>query len=101
MSHTPGPWEVSRGAGSDPLSIEAPAKTIAHVKHATDMQTTDANAHLIAAAPEMLEMLEELEWCALNSWDQPICPSCLRGISHGHYSTCPLATLLKKARGES
>lgn len=63
--HTPGPWRVSRGAQADPFSIESETRTIAHVKSAfRHLGETEANARLIAAAPEMYEQLSMLvRWC--------------------------------------
>ena len=58
-THTPGPWRIGRGAQADPFAIEAEARTVAHVKHAGRDQT-EANARLIAAAPEMLDALYDL-----------------------------------------
>jgi hypothetical protein len=68
--HTPGPWKVSM-----PL-IKAPARGgyyelggVAQVlgdKHVPDINEQEANARLIAAAPEMLEALKlisELDNC--------------------------------------
>ena len=61
--HTPGPWAVSRGAQSYPYSIESGSKTIAFIKNIKHIRVdtfaikeTEANARLIAAAPELLEV---------------------------------------------
>lgn len=60
-AHTPGPWvhvenddeyDVKHGIGSD--------RTVATVRTGGDMQRVEANARLIAAAPELLEALKEL-----------------------------------------
>lgn len=45
----------------------------------------NANAHLIAAAPEMYEMLEK----------------CSKEMRKSGYETAPIDSILKKARGES
>ena len=59
---TPGPWRVGRGAQSDPFAIEAVTVTVAHVKgRRLDPKTIEANARLIAAAPELLAALEDCE----------------------------------------
>jgi hypothetical protein len=54
-THTPGPWEVKRNDG-----IFHPLKNMwiatAHVQNT--QQEQDANTHLIAAAPELLEALQ-------------------------------------------
>ncbi len=61
MKHTPGPWEVSRGAQSDAYSVEAAMQTICNVKFIKGQELSKAgvkqeesNARLIAAAPELL-----------------------------------------------
>ena len=54
MSHTPGPWKVDRpyirGAGRAIASLESWHNEVEDA----------ANAHLIAAAPELYEALENL-----------------------------------------
>ena len=66
--HTPGPWEVKQFGGPQ---ISGPAgyavRTMWGALHVDDLQGQDAaNARLIAAAPDLLEALEELigdtEW---------------------------------------
>ena len=52
---TPGPWRVD-GEGIRAMVRGADA-TIVAVRHRHPAATHEANAHLIAAAPEMLEML--------------------------------------------
>lgn len=57
--HTPGPWKVVKSKGYSQLteivSIDGPVLSEGFgVNHESDQ----ANAHLIAAAPEMLEALE-------------------------------------------
>lgn len=57
--HTPGPWTIHNG-GSSEYYIKADNWVIAETckSHATMSSTESANAHLIAAAPDMLEALE-------------------------------------------
>lgn len=64
MSHTPGPWRIG---GSCRTPVNSKDKHIAmvnysHRGHITDVigEEHNANAHLIAAAPELLEALETL-----------------------------------------
>lgn len=76
--HTPGPWVVRKmgyeGHSSGAYYIEAPnwpdrrSPCVAHIKQST-IQPMEANARLIAAAPELLEAWMEyiydeagLEW---------------------------------------
>jgi DNA-binding helix-hairpin-helix protein with protein kinase domain len=56
--HTPGPWMLSRGAQADAFAVEAASRTVAHVKHAPE---SGANADLIAAAPDLLAALLDVE----------------------------------------
>jgi len=58
--HTPGPWVVSRGAQNHPYSIEGPAQTIALVVMQKTTEKTTGNAHVLAAAPELLEALKKV-----------------------------------------
>jgi hypothetical protein len=93
--HTPGPWVV-RGADTYRWQIEhgdvKTATVVARVttppKGGTD--ASDANAHLIAAAPDMLEALEDAVEAA--TWDRDVeIPSSLRD---------QMIAAIKKARGE-
>jgi hypothetical protein len=55
--HTPGPWEADNGEGYSIWSIYGRTSLIAQA--IGDSAETDANAHLIAAAPELLDALKE------------------------------------------
>jgi hypothetical protein len=65
--HTPGPWrldeygEIVGGKHGSPVCELPPASMLAG-----SITESDANTHLIAAAPEMLEALERLEQASLN-----------------------------------
>ncbi len=54
--HTPGPWEtdgtVVRAMGNDDFEVDL-------TENSTPFPTTDANARLIAATPELLDALEQ------------------------------------------
>lgn len=61
--HTPGPWHVSAGAVDNPrlivendLGLSVCALSLRGVQG--DTKKMEANAHLIAAAPELLEALK-------------------------------------------
>lgn len=54
---------------------------------------TEWNATLIAAAPEMLELLKTLEYANLT-WDGPECAIC--GHQSGHAEDCGLGNLLAR-----
>ena len=77
MSHTPGPWIYSKH-GFNVLTADARQSICAvhaihpgHVSSQKDIEEHNANARLIAAAPELLETLKELlgaEWMVSNDW---------------------------------
>ena len=60
--HTPGPWiVVSRGMFS-PKVVDANGLGICHTPYA-GAPPAEANAHLIAAAPDLLEALRSIADC--------------------------------------
>jgi hypothetical protein len=72
MSHTPGPWKIFDGWGSSrfsPVIVDSipdvdgkcVANCICHVASSNDV--AEANAHLIAAAPDLLEACEAALEC--------------------------------------
>lgn len=62
--HTPGPWSIREGEGKDNTKwIDGnDGLVLAYVsdKNLKDTSLRDANAQLIAAAPELLEALKEV-----------------------------------------
>jgi hypothetical protein len=61
--HTPGPWAVTNGHYPSFKQIRGPSFKISVVMWATDLteddyRKRDADMHLIAAAPDLLEALE-------------------------------------------
>jgi hypothetical protein len=67
MKHTPGPWQTRIDRYEERIDIQAldngvPGYTVASAWGGGDEMARDikANAHLIAAAPELLEALEAL-----------------------------------------
>jgi hypothetical protein len=63
MSHTPGPWthyDDSKDGKTNRHEIAAMGKTVCHIYHSVPAEDA-ANARLIAAAPEMYEMLKAIE----------------------------------------
>ena len=63
MRHTPGPWKIERPYQEPHIYIAGPkTELIACIKD--HYENTKANAHLIAAAPELLEGLEEIKTLA-------------------------------------
>jgi hypothetical protein len=99
--HTKGPW-VRRGADTYRWQIE----TVGDVRKATVIarittpskggpDASDANAHLIAAAPDMLEALEAIS---------PMLPRSMTTATHGDPvwtdAIRKVDAAIKKARGE-
>lgn len=63
--HTPGPWHVYKGHGLYVDSSSAGSVCKVAEKRASEQQV--ANAHLIAAAPDMLEaLIIALPWLSEN-----------------------------------
>jgi hypothetical protein len=61
--HTPGPWHVSNETGKPPIVYAADGyavgnATVFHRKHG-GIDTSDANARLMAAAPDLLAELKQ------------------------------------------
>ncbi len=56
---TPGPWHESDDI-SDPCYIVGKGRIVCSIKYHEPYDEADANAHLIAAAPEMYAMLERI-----------------------------------------
>lgn len=87
MSHTPGPWAVGdkRGVWAGPVVMAGNGRRgIAFV-----CGESDANANLIAAAPDLLDAVEEL-LIYLADWDDPDNETCQRARA-----------AVAKAKGES
>jgi|LGOV01.1.fsa_nt_gb hypothetical protein len=99
MKHTPGPWKainkytVVRDAG-DPTPRIIVQTTISGECGLYDGNADEANARLIAAAPDMLAMLEELEWFRAS-----LCMTCGNFKFDDHEPDCKLGNLLKKVKG--
>lgn len=96
--HTPGPWriefvkDVSSGSvGSHIIRLGNEWEYLAFHKSGSTPDVEKANAHLIAAAPEMLEALENL----LQFVDS------IPDITNEHSKMKAARDAIKKARGES
>ena len=108
MRHTPGPWKVIDHSWSD-VSIYGGGRYIATLSIKYDCgedtqetfeQRNDADARLIASAPELLSMLEELEWRAGDDDFAFACVYCGCLKVDGHEKDCKLGNLLQRVRGE-
>jgi hypothetical protein len=84
MSHTPGPWEIKRDIGHFDSATSIRAHQLVGVNPSkyelsleiggwASVEKLEANARLIAAAPELLEALEEvLGWetlCPVETYE--------------------------------
>ena len=68
--YTPGPWKVKAGsnavlAGRKQICSHVNAASVLPVNIVEDHKIAEANAHLIAAAPEILEALKDI----VEFWD--------------------------------
>ena len=81
--HTPGPWGVTRLQGVEYVTIDGGRVSVARV---SALKTGEANARLIAAAPELLAALE----LALIAIDEDAAPK-VAGMARA---------AIAKARGE-
>jgi hypothetical protein len=87
VEHTPPPWTAVKLAYRDgTLEFENPA-----------------DLPLVLAAPEMLDMLRELEWEGDMEGEQDICPMCGAdwGEGEGHVPNCRLASLIARATNDA
>lgn len=112
--HTPGPWKVHRSYSSGLMSlalagelpnyvpIETPFKEGAFADATSgdspwEPSEIEANARLIAAAPEMLEALEEfIRFIDLPPWAQPNEIACYRAAA-----VASAEAAIAKAKGET
>ena len=95
MSHTPGPWEAAFGYAKSHgdsreivrADIESKNGTIGSTKVRPGLDAV-ANAHLIAAAPDLLEALELIASARERGFDIHYAEGCARAA-------------IRNARGES
>ncbi len=61
MAHTPGPWEITSSAGYTGHGVNARGKRVCSINSNSPLPHTerDANARLIAAAPELLAACQD------------------------------------------
>jgi hypothetical protein len=111
MKHSPGPWKWERSKGDPEVGMVYDADgnevTVGHCGccFPGDEHCTKADGMLIAAAPEMLELLRGVEWLG-NRRAGPACPWCAgshplagRLVMSGHGPDCQLAALLARVDG--
>lgn len=91
--HTPGPWILDRTDGV--VFIEAKnAETVREVIAKVWLQEPDrslANAHLIAAAPQLFQALEQLEKVFFNL---------IQGQESKYYELTAARAAIRKAKGD-
>ena len=58
--YTPGPWATLRSADDVTMWVDAENGDVLATIHRANIDTRDANARLIAAAPELVEIIDEL-----------------------------------------
>jgi len=71
--HTPGPWKLTRAFGINEWSISGKLYAGRFIGTARNQQEAEANARLVAAAPELLETLKEvirLSDRKVDEWDR-------------------------------
>ena len=99
MTHTPGPWKRYRDKNGRVSKIEGKGHRVCTFQP-SDPNTNNDSA-LIAAAPYMLEALEEVMG-ELDVEGLP-CPLCGRDLTIGHRHNClwhVVESAVRKARGE-
>ena len=93
MTHTPGPWKILRQDLGDEEIFFVPVEILAGngklvvayegglapAAQEWTVEEIEANASLIAAAPDMLEALEEVVALTENL---PVCPFCSCALDH-------------------
>lgn len=87
--HTPGPWTACNNNGYSIWRITSVSRTVAEV--VGDSAETEANAHLIAVAPEMLELLRDVR--------RYVADANLRGDGYAEIDLKAIDALLAKIEG--
>lgn len=97
-NHTPGPWEVFDGGEHLTISPTWGGFTICRMHELYNDETIAANARLIAAAPEMLELLTEVR-NSLRAASSDLFPVRL-GLWEVDELADEIDALLERARGD-
>ena len=97
MKHSKGPWKIGTYANTNKAYLCDSEGSIFYEETTSDIPANPSlRAHLIAAAPKMLEMLEKLlpDICEYRHFypDQ--------GDENPHPAISELINLIKKAKGE-
>lgn len=95
--HTPGPWRVPNRIPTDVVDSNED-RWIADCQvsvNGAPREQQEANARLIAKAPEMYAMLKSREFSFDDRHADFYCDWCHNTASQGHQETCRLAAILK------
>ena len=99
--HTPKPWKYyNRHYPAGPAIIPKMGPGIcSFFNESADLrgdEEHDANGYIMAAAPDLLEVLQQVEWT--NAIDGELCcPWCGNYREHGHRQDCPRQAAIAKA----
>lgn len=91
-AHTPGPWTQDGGSVLAPCQFqnskgEPQTMTVADCNYCFSMEDPEANARLIAAAPELLEALKSLvARCEMNFRFPDLLPAARKAIERAEGS---------------
>ena len=99
--HTPEEWKLGIKRRNGDITVVTKWHVIAVVKA---QKNTEANAALIAAAPDLLALVEAIEWLEHTPWGESFtihgCPWCHEAQWDGHADDCKRQAAIAKARGE-
>ncbi|MDP3063884.1 MAG: hypothetical protein Q8O40_11845 [Chloroflexota bacterium] len=101
MGHTPGPWKVVEDSQLT-VSDNTGESAIAYIERYD--KDTQANARLIAAAPDLHKAAQAIiKWANLHLPDCVLCGA--RGLDSDHAQDCPVsiaaAAIAKALKGRS
>lgn len=98
--HTPGPWTCGVEHRDGCRKVSTPDEYILAMVNfrAYRRQEGMADAHLIAAAPDLLAALKAVEWVDDSDWG-PICPWCGVEQPGPHVGDCQGHAAIAKATG--
>jgi hypothetical protein len=95
---SPGPWRLVVKDGVQMIEDANGRDLMDDERYYPSVPVSDADWHLIAAAPEMLDFIRGLEWHRYT-YGGMVCPICCRYERDGHSDDCKLAAVLRKAGG--
>ena len=112
IKHTPGPWLVQHylvltetGTLIADSNLTGPISIFNLSPHLGNQHLSVdevlANVRLIAAAPQMYDALEAVEWIENPHGYGGKCPWCWNNPDQGHAADCQRQVALAAARGES